>query len=98
MICYSHTTFPAKLLKQFLQTSPPVPSVLALVTNPFSSPVSTCTTEQLRDSSEAGNVDECMAAVDSSWEDVKLSRGPARPGSNPGPAERHLSSFLQAAR
>jgi hypothetical protein len=33
-----------------------------------------------------------------SWEDPKLSRGPARPGSNPGPAERHLSSFIRAAR
>jgi hypothetical protein len=32
----------------------------------------------------------------SSWEDVELSRGPARPGSNPGPAERHLSSFIRA--
>jgi hypothetical protein len=34
----------------------------------------------------------------SSWEDVKLSREPASPGSNPGPAERHLSSFIRAAR
>jgi hypothetical protein len=33
-----------------------------------------------------------------SWEDVQLSRGTARPGSNPGPAERHLSSFIRAAR
>jgi hypothetical protein len=30
-----------------------------------------------------------------SWEDVKLSRGPARQGSNPGPAERHLSSLYE---
>jgi hypothetical protein len=27
------------------------------------------------------------------WEDLQLSRAPARPGSNPGPAERHFSSF-----
>jgi hypothetical protein len=33
-----------------------------------------------------------------SWDDPKLSCGPARPGSSPGPAERHLSSFIQAAR
>jgi hypothetical protein len=33
-----------------------------------------------------------------SWEDLKLSCGPARRGSNPGPTERHLSSFILAAR
>jgi hypothetical protein len=33
-----------------------------------------------------------------SWEDINLSRGPARPGSNPGRAERHLSSFMRATR
>jgi hypothetical protein len=29
-----------------------------------------------------------------SWEDLELSSGPDRPGSNPGPAECHLSSFI----
>jgi hypothetical protein len=29
-----------------------------------------------------------------SWEDLKLSRRPACPGSNPSPGERYLSSFV----
>jgi hypothetical protein len=40
----------------------------------------------------------CTLASLSSWEDVKLTRGPARPGSNPDAAERHLPSFIRAAR
>jgi hypothetical protein len=40
----------------------------------------------------------CSASCITMLEDVQLSRGPARPGSNPGPAERHLSSFIRAAR
>jgi hypothetical protein len=28
---------------------------------------------------------------------VKLSRGPARPGSNPGPVERHLSFYTSCS-
>jgi ABC-type multidrug transport system fused ATPase/permease subunit len=33
-----------------------------------------------------------------SWVDLKLSRGPARLGTSPCPTERHLSSFIRAAR
>jgi hypothetical protein len=47
-------------------------------------------------------LDPCPVNLDrfkfTSWEDVKLSRGLARLGSNPGPAERHLSSFIRATR
>jgi hypothetical protein len=39
-----------------------------------------------------------VEVLSGSWDGLELSCRAARPGSNPGPAERHLSSLTRAAR
>jgi hypothetical protein len=41
--------------------------------------------------------EDTVLSFEPSWEDVKLSHGPARPGSNPGPAQRHLVLYTSCS-